>query len=127
MRTCWIIQEPNGLHSDSSSARLAGNQIRAQLVAELASVLTEVSGDVACLNVECSRPWNPVSGPSNTNLAPSCGESRCDEGVRFGALRGEGGNFSSGGDLEELKDRLPPNYVSDYGSEWARRSCICGT
>lgn len=86
-------------------------------VAELASVLTEVSGDVACLTLSAPGRRNPVSRAVQHELGTELRRITCDDGVRFVVLRGEGGNFSSGGDLEELKDGLPPNYVSDY---WER-------
>src|ERR1700733_8261125 len=83
----------------------------------MASVLTEVSGDVACLTLSAPGRRNPVSRAVQHELGTELRRITCDDGVRFVVLRGEGGNFSSGGDLEELKDGLPLNYVSDY---WER-------
>lgn len=84
---------------------------------ELASVLTEVSGDAAYLTLSAPGRRNPVSRAVQHELGAELQRVAHDDGVRFVVLRGEGGNFSSGGDLEELQDGLPSNYVSDY---WAR-------
>ena len=84
---------------------------------ELASVLTEVSGDAAYLMLSAPGRRNPVSRAVQHELGAELQRVAHDDGVRFVVLRGEGGNFSSGGDLDELQDGLPSNYVSDY---WAR-------
>jgi 2-(1,2-epoxy-1,2-dihydrophenyl)acetyl-CoA isomerase len=89
-------------------------------VSEETSVLVELSGDAAYLTLSAPSRKNPVSRAVFHELGAELKRITGMSAIRFVVLRGEGGNFSSGGDLEELEEGLPQNYIFDYWQRMAK-------
>lgn len=81
------------------------------------TVTLAIEGDTAFVTLSGPRSRNAVSRSFHHELGRCLGEIRGREDVRFVVLSGAGGVFSSGGDLRELSDGLPADYVDDY---WER-------
>lgn len=77
----------------------------------------EIEGDTAYVTLCGPQSRNAVSRSSHHELGRSLGSLRERDDVRFVVLSGAGGDFSSGGDLDELSSGLPEDYVDDY---WER-------
>lgn len=86
---------------------------------EAEAVRLDVDEDVAHVWLCDPDTRNAVSRTVHHQLAAVLRRITDDPGIRFVVLRGEGGMFSSGGDLTELSNGLPTNYVADY---WTRMS-----
>ncbi|GAA5050792.1 enoyl-CoA hydratase/carnithine racemase [Thermocatellispora tengchongensis] len=78
---------------------------------------SDVVGDVAHVVLDRPEARNAVSRAVHHALAAVLQDLRSREDVRFIVIKGAGRTFSSGGDLAELKEGLPENYVADY---WRR-------
>jgi 2-(1,2-epoxy-1,2-dihydrophenyl)acetyl-CoA isomerase len=78
-------------------------------------VLLDVTGDTAYVTLNRPDRRNALRRSVHHELGAVLSEVRGHSGVRFVVLSGNGGAFSSGGDLEELRAGLPDDYISDYG------------
>jgi enoyl-CoA hydratase/carnithine racemase len=78
------------------------------------TVLTEVAGDTAYLTLHRPEKRNALARQVHHQLGAAIAELRERADVRFVVLRGSGGTFSSGGDLDELMAGLPDDYIRDY-------------
>lgn len=76
-------------------------------------VAFSVIDDVAYLTLAGPRK-NALSREMHHALAARLTEVRDRPGVRFIVIRGDGGIFSSGGDVTQLSAGLPTDYVDDY-------------
>lgn len=72
-----------------------------------------VEGDVAFLTLSGPRK-NALSREMHHALAERLETVSQHPEIRFVVLRGAGGIFSSGGDVTQLADGLPDDYVEDY-------------
>lgn len=81
-------------------------------------VRVSVSGDTAHVTLDDPSNRNAASRRMYHELSAVLAQI-ARTNLRFVVLRGEGGVFSSGGDLKELSGGLPDDYVTDY---WQRMS-----
>ncbi|MGL3150341.1 enoyl-CoA hydratase/isomerase family protein [Microbacterium sp. A82] len=77
------------------------------------NVAFSVSGDVAVLTLTGPKK-NALSRQMHHALAGRLAELRELPDIRFVVLRGAEGIFSSGGDVSQLAEGLPDDYVEDY-------------
>ncbi|XVV38350.1 enoyl-CoA hydratase/isomerase family protein [Streptomyces sp. CA-100214] len=75
-----------------------------------------IDGDVATVTLDRPEVRNALSRQTHHALGRALSEAEAS-GARFVVLRGGHDVFSAGGDLAELGDGLPVNYVADY---WER-------
>jgi enoyl-CoA hydratase/carnithine racemase len=80
-------------------------------------VVCRIEGDVAYITLDRPSVRNAVSRRLHHELGDVIYRVGQDVDIRFIVLAGSGGTFSSGGDLQELGEGLPPEYVFDY---WRR-------
>lgn len=77
------------------------------------NVASSIVGDVAFLTLTGPRK-NALSREMHHALAEQLDAVQQHAEVRFVVLQGADGIFSSGGDIAQLADGLPDNYVEDY-------------
>lgn len=77
------------------------------------NVAFSVSGDVATLTLTGPKK-NALSREMHHALAERLAELREQPEIRFVVIRGADGVFSSGGDVTQLSQGLPGDYVEDY-------------
>jgi enoyl-CoA hydratase/carnithine racemase len=77
----------------------------------------KVIDDVAFIRIGDPRDRNALPRHGYHQLGRALDSLAARSGVRFVVLRGNGGIFSSGGDLNELSRGLPQEYLWDY---WQR-------
>lgn len=80
-------------------------------------VRVRAEGDVVHVVLDHPETRNAVSRRMYHDLASVFSQIARRTDIRFIVVSGENGVFSSGGDLRELSDGLPEDYVTDY---WQR-------
>ncbi|MCR2799316.1 enoyl-CoA hydratase/isomerase family protein [Microbacterium sp. zg-Y818] len=82
-------------------------------------ICVRTAGDTIHVTLDDPQTRNAVSRTMYHELAFVLSQIAGRQDLRFVVLGGAGGVFSSGGDLRELADGLPDDYVTDY---WQRMS-----
>jgi enoyl-CoA hydratase/carnithine racemase len=82
-------------------------------------IRVRTEGDTVHVTLDHPETRNAVSRTMYHELAFVLSQISGRQDLRFVVLSGAGGVFSSGGDLRELSDGLPDDYVTDY---WQRMS-----
>ena len=82
-------------------------------------IRVRTEGDTIHVTLDHPETRNAVSRTMYHELAFVLSQISGRQDLRFVVLSGAGGVFSSGGDLRELSDGLPDDYVTDY---WQRMS-----
>lgn len=85
--------------------------------ANLSTVRLSCVGDVAYLTLDRPAVRNALAFRTHHELGRALDAVSSDPAIRFVVLRGQGGNFSSGGDLSDLSGDLGADYLADY---WQR-------
>lgn len=78
------------------------------------TVRVDVLGDTAYVELDRPERKNALARRVHHDLGAVLADLRGRTDIRFVILRGAGGNFSSGGDLDELLAGLPDEYLADY-------------
>jgi len=81
------------------------------------TIRVDIDGDTAYVTLSRPQTRNALARAVHRELGSAIDEIRSSDALRFIVLAGDGGIFSSGGDLSELESELPADYVDDY---WSR-------
>jgi enoyl-CoA hydratase/carnithine racemase len=92
----------------------------------VSSVSWHVEGDTAYVTLRGAKR-NALSRSAYHELGDCLEKIAIRPDIRFVVLAGAGGIFSSGGDLTELRDGLPNDYLDDYLRRMRRSIIAIGT
>lgn len=93
---------------------------------EYDGVLLEKEGSVATIMLNNPANMNPVTAETTRYLIDALDKCESDDEIRVIVLRGAGGNFSAGGNVKAMKERLDKGINTTkegirVGGEWLMR------